>query len=124
MPIPTTAPIFPESMDPTDVVDFYISVTEGNDGQSILMPNEGIASYTLGLSPEAALAGLQLLTDARKPVREGKNISLWLSVDPAKRALPVFDGTGLLLGIELTIVTDAIPSRTKQRTFGVRVVNK
>jgi hypothetical protein len=91
----------------------------------LLLTGEGVASYALALTPEAVAAGLTLHDSAPYPITlTGNQLKLWLEVAPDMRGSPIFDGAGVIVGIELTITTTATPPRRKQRTALVRISNQ
>ncbi|WP_374648935.1 hypothetical protein [Rhizorhabdus sp.] len=121
MPIPPNATIWAEQADPRDVNNWKINCTVS------LAADEAIESYELMLGAEAVAAGLIISAEtARQPalVEAGKVIQLWLSVDPAMRLDPIFEGAGVTLPIEVTLTTNSIPSRTIQRTVAVRIAQQ
>ena len=127
MPNPLTATPFEQAVDPRDELDFYIYVSQGEpdaNPATILLTGEGIASYELALLPEAIAAGLQIMTGAYANALTDNELKVWLTVDPIMRGSSIFDGTGVVVGIELTIVTTSTPPRVKQRTFLVRIANQ
>ena len=110
--IPPTAVIWPESLDPSDILGFSINCA------NLLEPGENIASYTVTPGPEAALLGLQVPTTAMS----ANVIAMWLSIDPAKETDNSFAGVGVGLPIEITINTSM--GRRWQRTVVVKVAQK
>lgn len=94
--------IFPQAMDPADVIDFKVNTS------AALEDGETIVSYTIVLPAESLLFGLSVDSNSRV----GNEITMWLSMseDPL---------TPVTLPIEVNIVTSS--NRTKQRTLGVKV---
>jgi len=129
MAIPPNALSIKQPMDPADVLDFAIVLTQGPPDAAtppFLLDGESVASFTLALTPEAIAAGLQIKTGDGypAPVLAGLDVFFWLAVDPAMQGLPIFAGAGVPLAIELTATTDATPPRVKQRTLTVTVANQ
>lgn len=110
------------ALDPSEVLDFEMDFGGGPD--PVLEAGEEIASYTLAVTAEAALLGLEIKSgggyDPALSVGN-RSIILWLQVDPLKASDPAFDDEGTALGVVATVVTDATPARTRQRTFNVTV---
>jgi len=96
-------------MDPQDIVEYKVECAP------ILEEDEDIASFSLSLPSESLLFGLELGTGTRAASIEGTIITMWFSFDGSPIATPV------VLPIELTVVTTSTPSRTKQRTLGLKV---
>lgn len=124
MSLPKNAPIFDYVADPSDEVEYYLAVTRGEDEACLLRPDEDIADWKVERGAVAVAAGLQIGTGAREPVRDGLVIMFWTTIAPASRALSIFDGDGIDLPIEATIVTTSTPARTKQVTVGQRTRQK
>lgn len=116
MAIPTTTTVWPESMDPYDIVDYTVDVT------NLLESGEGVAGYTLALPAESVLLGLSLGADEYTSTISNNVIRMWLSTTKPNDA--AFDGTGAILPIELTVTTTANPPRKKQRTLAVKVIQR
>mgnify|MGYP001005653503 CR=1 FL=1 len=118
MALPTDAVAIAEPMDPTDLLPWEA------DMSSYLEDGQEIASYTLALYPDAALLGLSILSAApRAPVllEDDSVIQFWLEVDPGHREDPAFSSAGLVAGILVTIETNSVPLKRRQRTFAVTV---
>lgn len=125
MPLPSTAPVFERLLDPTDIDVFKILLSQGASDEDLLAPGENVDSYTLTLSPEAVTAGLLIKSGGGYATTlAGLEVTFWLEVDSDDQASPLFDGSGMTLGIELTIDTTSSPPRRKQRTVAVTVVNQ
>lgn len=116
MAIPPTTVVWPEPMDPYDVTDYTVDVS------NLLQPDEKMASYTLSLPAESLLLGLTLGVDDYASTVEGNVIRMWLST--SKPNDTAFDNAGVTLPIELTVTTSSRPARRRQRTLGVKVVQK
>jgi hypothetical protein len=115
MAIPTTALVWPESMDPYDVVDYSI------DCKAILDEGENVAGYTITPYAEAALLGLSTGTGNYATSISGSIITVWLQIAANKQEDAAFDGNGASLPLSLSITTSSTPPRKKQRTLVVRV---
>lgn len=125
MATPPNAFEYSRQMDPADIVDFQIVLSQDGTATAFLEAGEAVASYTLTLTAEAVAAGLEIMTaGAYATSIAGNIIKFWLEVDSLSQGDPVFDGSGVALGIELTAVTNSSPARTKQRTFVVTVANQ
>lgn len=129
MAIPPNAKAIAQPMDPSDVLDFSVTVTRGDPDDlpaPFLLTGENVASFTLALSAEAIAAGLLLKSGGGYPPPTFADLvcTFWLAVDPAMQASAAFAAAGLTLAIELTVVTTSTPPRTKQRTLTVTVANQ
>jgi hypothetical protein len=125
---PATAKAFEQALDPSDVIDFYVVLSQGSPDAAVptvLLLGEGVADYTLILTPEAAAVGLKIVERAGYENRlSGNVLTLWLEVDPALRGSAIFNGAGVIVAIEMLIETTATPPRIKQRSFLVRISNQ
>lgn len=129
MAIPPNAKKFEQPMDPSDVVDYKANLS-GEDG--LLEDGEKIATFTLTVLAEGVARGLTIGTGIRAPSKiEGApgagidtGVQMWFSVDGGHTSDPEFSGTGVDLPVELTVVTDSSPSRTRQRTLVVGVAQQ
>ncbi len=125
MPNPLTAKTFEQAMDPADVVDFKLTISQGDDDGDMLQSGENVASYTLTATAEAVAAGLQVLqSGGRQPALVGNLLQFWLSVQSMLQSASLFGGAGVQLAIELTVVTTATPARTRQRTILITVAQQ
>lgn len=116
MAIPATALVWPEPMDPSDIVDYAVDLT------TLLDTNEGIASYSVILLSEAELLGLVIGTGSRSPqLIEGTKLRIWFSILQDYQQNAAFSGQGASLPIQITIDTTSSPARRKQRTLVVKV---
>lgn len=122
MSVPSTAPIFPLAIDPSDNEGFWFEISQGAEASAILMPGEDIKAFGFALMPETIAAGVQLMGGNKAPFREGRIFEFWLSVGSAARDLALFNNQGLLLGVELTIETTF--DRSKQKTLAFRIANQ
>ena len=115
--MPISTKVWEEIMDPYDIVDYKIDLS------TLLATGEEIASYSINIPAESQLYGLTLGTGTRAPSLNLMNLTLWLQVDSAFQSDPKFI-KGLTLPIEVTIVTNSTPSRRKQRTVAVKVLQR
>lgn len=102
------AKIWEESMDPSDEVNFEVDLSPQ------LIEGESVATFTLDLPAESLLYGLTLGTTTREAFLTGDILTIWLTLTEDPIDL-------VTLPIEITFVTDSVPSRTKQRTVAVKV---
>lgn len=128
MTIPATATAFEQPLAPKDVVDYYVVVTQGKaDAKppTVLLLGEAIADYELTLSVEAIAAGLQIVeAEGYENHLTGNVLTLWLRLDPTMVGAPMFAGAGVIVAIEMLIKTTSDPTRTKARSFLVRITNQ
>jgi len=111
-------------LDPSEILDFEMNFADAD--APLLEPGETISTFSLALTPEAAAYGLQIKSGGGYDAAlSGGNtrISLWLQVQLAYQSDPDFVD-GVSVGVEATIVTDSVPSRTRQRTFIVEVIQQ
>ncbi len=123
MALPQKAPVVVRRMDPKGVFDFYPMLTRGPLERDILQPDEQLTSFSVGLTPEAAAVGLRISGEEYAPRYADRVFAIQLTVDPAMRGSTIFNGEGLVLGVEIDFKTN-IEDRDEQYTVGVRVVNK
>ena len=117
MAIPSTARVFTQALDPSDILDFYLGLTSGDDGDD-LQVGENVASFQLTLSAEAVAAGLILMDGGRTRI-SANVLGFWLQANAAAQISAIFDGAGVQLPIVFTYTTDNTPPRTVQRTLVV-----
>ena len=115
--IPATTFLFPEAMDPADLVDFEI------DCAGLLTVGENVASYTVTLRPESILLGLTLGVSEYATIITGSVIRIYLSISSGSQSDPTFIN-GAYLPFEVSIVTDDTPARKRQRTVAVKVIQQ
>ena len=103
-------------MDPKDRVDFVA------DFKALLTGNEKIAAASLTLGAESVALGLTLIQNPPHGpnIINGVGIEAWFQVNAGLQANAAFD-VGATLPIEATILTDAVPPRTFQRTLVITV---
>lgn len=123
---PLTAPAFSRVLDPADRRALKIRISRG-DGDLMLGPGEKITGFTLALTAEAELAGMQILAgDGRSPRLTDPDpavdpeLVFWPVIAPAMQGAPIFNGRGVALGVELTIDTDSMPPSRTQMTMIVK----
>jgi hypothetical protein len=130
MPLPPTAFIITAPIDPADIADSKVVLTQEGDtlpaGQRpLLEAGEAVESYTLTPTAEAVAAGLIIKEGGGyETTLAGKDLRFWLEVDPSFQGHQMFNGEGQTFGIELTVLTTSSPQRRKQRTIGVKVANQ
>lgn len=108
-------------LDPAERLDFIMNFSGGAD--PLLEPDEAIDSWSLAVTAPAAALGLEIVEEfPYSPWLNvaGDEITLWLNVAPDFQEANAFVA-GVVLGIEVSIVTTSSPPRTRQRTFGVEV---
>lgn len=122
MAIPALAQIFEASMDPADEVDWVL------DFSDLLEPGEQVLVYTLELMAEAIALGLEIMTGGDRDhqlIESDTALLFWLRVADGYKLNVAFDGQGgTTLPIVVTIITNSVPARTRQRTALVRVVQQ
>ena len=123
MALPLLAPTVRRRMDPRDTLDIYPVLLQGDVLRDILQTGETVTHFSVSLTPEAAAAGLMIGVGYDAPRYENLVFAIQLKVDPAMRGNAIFNGEGVVLGIEIEFRTD-LEDREKQYTVGVRVVNK
>lgn len=122
MAIPPKAYRWSQAMDPADRVEFIV---EMGGADALLEPEEEVDELTLTLLPEAVLLGLTIETDAYAMVQPTpSSLKIWFTIDPAYRSSSEFDGDGVSLPMELTVVTTSNPPRTRQRTLVLQVAQQ
>ena len=123
MAIPSTAKVFTQSLDPHELLDFQIVLSDLLEDGEIVDDME----WTLEVLVEGAALGLTIMEgSARDPVLEvgGEKVTFWLTVDDSYKANAAFDGAGTKLPLRITARTTASPYRLRQRTFQVTVVQQ
>lgn len=118
MATPPTAFEFAEGLDPHEELDFVVPC------DNRLETGEEIASYTLTLLAEATALGLTIMSgDGRdhQRIESNRSIELWLEIADAYKTNAAFEGAGVSLPMEVTIVTNSSPARTRQFTALVPV---
>lgn len=121
MPTPPTAFAFEDGLDPHEELDFVIPCGP------ILEDGEEIDSYTLTVLAESAALGLTIMSGGGRDhelVEDNTAIALWLEIADAYKTNAAFDGTGASLPMEVTLVTNSAPARTRQFTCLVPVAQK
>jgi len=127
MPLPPDALRLPETLDPFDIEKYTVTISKAGVTQAtypILDANENVAEYSLGLTAEAIAVGLRILDESPYyTTLSGLLVNFALSVDESMQNLPIFT-KGIEVGIELTVLSDAIAPRRKQRTLAVKVMQR
>ncbi len=121
MAIPPTATAFSQGIDPHEELDFIIPCGP------VLEADEEINSYTLTPLAEAVALGLTIMSGGGRDhnlIESNRSILMWLEIDDAHKTNPAFDGAGVRLPMEVTIVTNSNPARTRQFTALVPVMQK
>jgi hypothetical protein len=115
MAVPSGAKIFEEPLDPYDVVDFQV------DLNPLLETGESITAYTISVPTESSLLGLEVkTTDGYTTSLSSNIVQFWLGILLAEQANAAFN-TSATLPIEISITTNSVPARKKQRTVAVVV---
>lgn len=121
MAIPLNAFQFKAPMDPAERLDYQIKLKSGE--LTLLESTELIASYTLTLYPEAIALGMSVMsTGSYAPSDDGESIKVWFEFNASYYTNAAFSGTGSVLAMELTVVTNSVPARTRQRTVTLGVL--
>ena len=118
-----TAPIYPEALDPQEILDFDFDLTDLLEDGEAANPGE----WTLEIPIEGAGLGLVIMTgDGRDPSLRagGKIIDYWVTVDDAMKNSPIFDGAGTTVPLRVTSPTTSTPQRIRQRTAKMRIVQQ
>ena len=119
MAIPTTTFIWTQSMDPYDILDYTINCA------GLLEGGELIGSFTLQPLSEAIALGLNIKNSGGYTTKliDGTSINFWAEIIEEEQGNPKFAG-GVVLPMELTVITNSTPPRKKQRTLAIRVLEK
>jgi len=129
MPIPATAIVFKETMDPADVLEWKIPLSRGPAGEEptpFLYADEDVASFTLSPTTDAIAAGLIVKSGSGgypAPTLVGLDLTFWTSIDAALQGAAMF-AAGVDLALELTVTTSSTPPRRKQRTYVIKGINR
>ena len=123
MTIPSTAPIAFQKLDPFDVLNYFVEISQGDDAVDVLSSDEDVASFKLTLSAEAVAAGLQLLDGDQVPVMDDLVIEFFLAVAADHQSSPIFDPPGVVLGVRIALNSTLAPLH-KERTVGVRCIRQ
>jgi hypothetical protein len=118
MAIPPTAAKFARVLDPHEELDWMAPCSP------LLELGEQIDSFEVVVLPEAAALGLTIMSGSGRDIALAENdtgIVMWLTIDDAFVGDAAFEGAGTALGMEVTIVTNSTPPRTRNRTFVVQV---
>ena len=123
MALPDKAPTFLRRMDPRDKLDLYAVLMQGNALRDILQPDETVTRFAIGLSAEAAAAGLQIGTEDKAPRYADRVFYMQLSVAPVMQGAAIFLNRGIVLAVEITLAT-SFDDREKTYSVGIQVVKK
>lgn len=121
MAVSALAQPFASAMDPSDEVDWVL------DFSAMLEDGELVLTYDLALTAEAIALGLEIMEGGGRDhalINDDTALLFWLKVDDAFKTNVAFDGAGTRLALEVTIVTNSDPARTRQRTATVLVVHQ
>lgn len=122
MSTPPTAQAFDGALDPHEELDFVLL------GGTILEEGEQIESgYVLEVLAEGTALGLTIMTGGGRDhgrINGNRDIRFWLEIDDAYKTNAAFNDAGTTLPMRVTFETNASPSRTRQRTFLVPVVQQ
>lgn len=125
MATPPTAKTFAAMLDPHEEIDWLL------DCSDILEAAEQIDTYSITVLAEAVALGFTIMSGsgrdhAKAPVAgtADKGVLFWSTIDGAYQANAAFDGSGTSLPVELEIVTNSTPARTRQRTFLTKVAQQ
>ena len=120
MAIPEDAFVIAYSMDPEDIVDFTINMTDFTD--AIFQDGEVVDTFSLVVGAEGAALGVTLGTGSylAAKVNADTGIRFWPMVDSGYWDDPAWDDSGTLIPIEATMSTNSSPPRQFQRTLVIR----
>ena len=111
MPLPKDAAKFAEPLDPSDVLPFLVDLT------TMLPPGQGVSAITVEPSLESAALGLQVGTGAMAPSQpQPVEVVFWPLVTDNKKTSNSWQNDGTDVALEITVVTDANPPQTLQRS--------
>ena len=115
---------FPRRIDPNmPRRGFYPVLTRGDLVRDILQPREEITSFAVTPNADATAAGLMVLTDGDfAPRYADLTFAFWVEIASSMRGSSIFNGTGIVLGVELSFTTSF--QQQDQITVGIRVANK
>ena len=112
---------FTDLLDPQEELDFKINLSD------LLEEGEAIDSWTLEPLPEATALGLTIMSGSGRDAvltDNATSVTFWLEVAEAFQDNAAFANGGTALPLQITVVTDASPARTRQRTFNVTVAQR
>lgn len=123
MAVPINIPVIARIMDPADRIPIYVQISSGDTTTDTLLSNEEIVDYTVSVGADAALYGLTILNTPPYNVQLSGNTSVqWLEIDELRRTDIVFSGSGIVLAVEITIITSL--GRRLQFSVGIQVRQK
>lgn len=114
MAIPPTAKRLGKLLDPSDIKPIMI------DFSPAIPVGAGIDTYTMTISAEGVALGMEIMSGGgRDPSLENDDtaIKLWPAIDEDEAQNPAFDGAGVAIALEVTIIMTTIPAQTDQQTF-------
>jgi len=124
MALPPTARSFPVegALDPEDVLDYAVGISQGEHIKDMLQPGEAIVEFKLTLPLEARASGLEILDMATdlgfySTRMQGRVIYFWLRIAVEFQGLPLFSASGTSIPIRFRGVTDNEPPRVVNATF-------
>jgi hypothetical protein len=98
-------------------------LTRGDLVRDILQPKEEVTSFAVTPNADATAAGLVVLTDGDfAPRYADLTFAFWVEIASAMRSSAIFNGTGIVLGVEISFTTSF--QQQDQITVGIRVANK
>ena len=102
---------------------FYPVLTRGDLVRDILQPREEITSFAVTPNADATAAGLVVLTNGDfAPRYADLTFAFWVEIASSMRSSSIFNGTGIVLGVEISFTTSF--QQQDQITVGIRVANK
>lgn len=130
MALPRNVTKFSQEMSPESVLDWYVDLSRstGSDNMPLLEPGEAIATFSAAVAVEAFALGVRLGADETAATPPGENRAAFVTQDgkgfvyfvyviPAEQAKVIWNGTGVVVGIEVEISTTSIPPREFKKTF-------
>jgi hypothetical protein len=122
MAIPASAIAFDQAMDPYDLLDWEIDITQFLEEDE--RAEEGL--WSLVRSAEAIEYGLIISGGDRAAhlSEDGRAVFFWLEVATDQQLDPQFSGAGVLVALELSFTTNSIPGRRRQKTYVVRIAQQ
>jgi hypothetical protein len=114
MAIPATAKRLGKTLDPSDIKPIMI------DFSPAIPAGAGIDSYTMTISPEGVTLGMEIMSgDGRDPSLENDDtaIKFWPAIAEDEAQNPIFDGAGVAVALEVTIIMTTVPAQVDQQTF-------
>jgi hypothetical protein len=125
MALPPNAKILTRQMDPADVVDFVANASPdpaGLDQDEVPLLED--SEISTGGSGEGGAAPSLIAIVGGSQTTGATAVKFWLYVDATFQDNAAFDGTGTYIALTLTVNTNSIPSRRRQRTIVVQVAQQ